>query len=195
MNLCSIAGCERPVRYYGLCFRHLKTNRPSVPAKSEITAELLKQMVRYDPYSGIFTWRVPRKSQKAGDCAGSTTGRYIRISLFDRPYSAHRLAFLYMTDAWPNGPVDHINGDKRDNRWCNLRQADATINAQNVRKPSKRNGLGLLGVSPPQRGRTQFKATIQVDGKSVHLGYYKTAEEAHEAYLKAKRSLHAGATI
>jgi hypothetical protein len=192
---CCVEGCERPARYYDLCFKHLKTHRPNVPARAEVTAELLRQMVRYDPDTGIFTWAVPRKAMKAGDRAGSEVGRYVRISLFDRPHSAHRLAFLYMTGAWPDRAVDHINGDKHDNRWCNLRHADATINAQNVRKPSKRSRLGLLGVSPPQRGRTQFKASIQVDGKSVHLGYHDTAEEAHEAYLKAKRSLHAGATI
>ena len=93
---------------------------------------------------------------------------------------AHRLAFLYMTGAFPPAEVDHINGDKVDNRWCNLRPATRSQNSAN--RPTK-NRLGMKGVKARKNGR--FEADIRVKGRKVYLGTFDTIAEAAAAYEKA----------
>ncbi len=100
-----------------------------------------------------------------------------------------------MTGYLPSAQIDHKNRIRDDNRWENLRDVSQPINQQNKIDATKRSSTGLLGVSPPQGNRRQFKATIQLDGRSIHLGYYKTAEEAHKAYMAAKKALHFGAVL
>jgi len=160
-----------------------------------LTQEQIKEFLSYDPLTGIFKWAVNRRRIKHGTIAGSVNSRgYVRISLFDKSYFAHRLAWLYMTGEWAS-MIDHKNGNKSDNKWSNLRLANPAINAQNVRAATSRSRIGVLGVSPPARGKTRFKAAIQISGKSVHLGYHDTADKAHAAYVAAKRQLHEGATL
>jgi hypothetical protein len=153
----------------------------------------LKELLHYDPETGVFTWRVSRSNVKAGTEAGfvhSNGYRYIKFQRKD--LLGHRLAFLYMTGAWPEHHIDHINGHPSDNRWCNLRPVDRSANMQNQRKAQSHNRSGFLGV---YRNGSRWRAKIDLDGKRKHLGYYDTPEEAHEAYLKAKRELHDGCTI
>lgn len=157
-----------------------------------LTQELLKHLVHYDPETGIFTWlrRANAKrwnSRYEGKVAGfdwklgNVTYRSIRI--FDYPFLGHRLAFLYMTGAWPAHDVDHKDRDGTNNRWANLRPATKTQNAANT-GPKKNNRTGLKGVSLCRRtGR--FRATISVNRKQKTLGYFDTAAEAHEAYRAA----------
>lgn len=116
----------------------------------------------------------------------------MRITLKGKDYLSHRLAWFYMTGAWPEQEIDHINGVRDDNRFANLREADRQINCQNVRKPYKNNRTGLLGVKP---SLGKFVARIYVDGKERHLGTFKTPGLAHAAYVAAKRELHKGGTI
>ena len=110
---------------------------------------------------------------------------------------AHRLAWLFATGEWPKETIDHINGDRGDNRIANLRDVPRRINCENQRKARSVNRVGLLGVSRATGNRPgkPYTAFIGVRGKSVGLGYFPTAELAHEAYLAAKRRLHEGCSI
>ena len=160
------------------------------------TAAELAAVLAYDPETGRFTWlRPPARARhvKAGaeaGCLASDGYRQIRISR--RGYMAHRLAFLLMTGAWPAGQVDHINGDRADNRWSNLRDVSASVNTQNQRRAQRGNRAGLLGVSL-EGGR--YRARVRLNGTNQHMGLFDTPEEAHAAYLEAKRRLHAGCTV
>ncbi len=88
--------------------------------------------------------------------------------------------------------IDHINGDKVDNRLENLRLVSHGENLQNIRKPMRNNTSGFLGVC---RSGGKFMATISVNGKSLNLGSFDKPEAAHAAYVAAKRRLHACCTI
>jgi hypothetical protein len=165
-------------------------------AKTDLTAERLRQLVHYDTATGAFT-RAIRSGQKVrvGDSAGHNTCRgYLAFSVDSHPFLAHRLAWLYVHGEWPAGQIDHINGVKTDNRLANLRVVTPMMNMQNWRKPPKRNKSGLLGVSSDKHGK-KWRAQISANGKRVNLGVFDTPEEAHQAYLMAKRELHAGCTL
>ena len=92
----------------------------------------------------------------------------------------------------PAYTIDHINCDKSDNRIANLRDITLTENLQNKTKPNISNKTGLLGV---YKAGNKYKALIGINYKNKHLGTYVTKEEAHDAYLVAKRNLHSGCTI
>lgn len=158
----------------------------------------LTELLHYCPESGQFTWiKAAARKIKPGDAAGSK-GRcgYLRIRLQGAAQQAHRLAWLYMTGSMPpDGMViDHINGDRLDNRWANLRLVSHPVNMQNQRSARKGTASGLLGVRRQSRG-PGWVAAIKVDGKLTHLGSFGTPELAHAAYLEAKRRLHVGCTI
>lgn len=165
----------------------------------KLTQERLKKLLRYDPETGIFTrahidTTCPNLSARwLGKSAGGVSHNgYVMVHVAGVRTQAHRLAWLYMTGLWPALDIDHINGVRTDNRWANLREVTRQANLQNQRKASKNNVCGLLGVSP-KRGK--FQARIMVDRKQRRLGVFDTPEEAHAAYLAAKRRLHAGAVL
>lgn len=161
--------------------------------KHLVTLERLKELLAYDPATGIFTWKIRRRNQiRPGTIAGKSVNDegYHKIFIDAKSYSAHRLAWFYMTGLWPNF-VDHINGIKTDNRFANLRDVSNSENQQNQRKAHKHNLSGFLGVS--SKGIGQFSANIRLNGKQHYLGTYPTAEAAHAAYLNAKRELHQSA--
>jgi hypothetical protein len=160
-----------------------------------LTAEQLQTMLNYDVVTGEFIWKIqPSRAVKIGDIAGCTEKRigYITIGITKRIYKAHRLAWLYVHGEWPRGLIDHINGNKADNRIANLRDVFADGNSQNVRKPNRRNKSGFMGVIWYQN---KWRASMSVNGKSKWLGDYSTPEEAHQVYLAAKRKYHAACTI
>ena len=156
-----------------------------------ITQERLKELLHYDPDTGVFTWARSRPGCRAGAVVGTiNAGGYLQIGVAGKLNCGHRLSFLYMTGEIPE-VVDHINGVRTDNRWANLRAADYTLNGENRRnRPSGSNPL--LGAYPNGK---RYCAKITVKGKVTCLGTYDTAEEAHQVYLNAKRELHAGCTI
>ena len=160
----------------------------------KITQRQLEKILRYSPETGVFVWVMkPNRRIRIGGIAGwLEENGYVRIEICKCRYYAHRLAWLYMTGEWPKEQIDHINGVRSDNRWANLREATRFINAQNQRNPRADNVTGFLGVLP---WRNSFQARIGLRGKSHYLGTYHTAEQAHEAYLQAKRRLHEGCTI
>lgn len=160
-----------------------------------MTAQRLSELLRYEPSDGRFTW-IARRGQRVrpGDIAGHVgKSGYVEIGIDGRAYYGHRLAILAMTGEWPQGHVDHINGNRSDNRWTNLRDADRSVNMQNRRSPTAGNRAGFLGVHAHLSGK--FAARIKVGEKNVYLGLFATAEAAHQAYVEAKRRLHAGGTL
>lgn len=160
---------------------------------AELTQARLRELLHYDADTGLFTWRVRTAHRvQVGNVAGSPHGKHWGIRVGGRMYLAHRLAWLYVTGAFPAEFIDHINTVGTDNRFVNLREATRKLNAENIRRANSNCKLGLLGVS--KNGR-RFAARITVGGRQHHLGQFDTPEEAHTAYVKAKRGLHEGCTI
>lgn len=160
---------------------------------SDLTAKVLRALLHYDPVTGAFTWAAGVGNRRAGQAAGTPDGLgYLRVMIDKRNYRLHRLALLYVHGEWPPQQVDHINGNRSDNRFANLRAATPALNSENQRRAKSDSLLGLLGVS---RCRKLYFARIKVAGKGFHLGSYATAEAAHAAYIDAKRVLHEGGTL
>ncbi len=159
-----------------------------------LTNDRVSEFLTYDPIGGEFRWRVSRrKGRPSGDIAGSTDSHgYRQVCIDGRKYLAHRIAWLVVYGEWPTHEIDHINGDKTDNRIANLRRATRHLNTQNIRAARRDSQNGLAGVM--QRGR-RFGARITANGAVHFLGMYDTPEQAHAAYLSAKRRLHMGCTI
>ena len=155
-----------------------------------LSQKRLKELLEYNPESGHFVRIVGRSgpNSRKGDIAGCDNGSgYIRIYVDGAPYKAHRLAWFYMTGEWVPY-VDHKNGIKSDNRWCNLRSASKAQNNSN-QQIYKNNTSGLKGVSF-YRPNGKWKAQIQKDGVKIGLGYFLTKEEAKAAYDQAALRLH-----
>lgn len=166
-------------------------------ATAILTAARLRELFSYNPEDGLFT-RIKSicPAGKVGvtvNYLDKSTG-YIKVTVDGKQYYAHRLAWLYSFGEWPAQMVDHIDMDRTNNRLVNLRAANKALNMQNQKKPLRSNRSGFLGVSPGKRPGL-WRATIVVDNRQHHLGAYDTPEEAHEAYIAAKRRLHPGCTI
>jgi len=136
-----------------------------------LSQERLKKLLHYCPDTGVFTCLVYRNGIKANREAGGISDRgYRRIKIDGKKHYAQRLAFLYMTGELPRNQVDHINGVRNDNRWCNIRLATAIENAQNRKKRSD-NTSGVVGVAW-YKPLEKWVASICVDGLPVRLGYF-----------------------
>jgi hypothetical protein len=162
-------------------------------ATDDITPERLREWLNYDPKTGIFTWRI-RKSYRiqVGQAAGHIAeDGYVTIRVNGRSLKAHRIAWLFVTGEWPREEVGHKNWVLSDNRFENLEPRTRAEVMQSQRSAHKENATELLGVSQFGKG---FRSQIKVDGNTIYLGYFRTAEEAHSAYINAKRKLHAGCT-
>ena len=169
--------------------------RNLIVATRNITAERLWALLNYDDKTGIFTWRESRgRTAKINAQAGSVSDGYIKIMIDGKTYPASNLAFLYMTGVWPANEVDHRDTNRSNNSWENLRDIPHRTNTENQRKARTTNLTGFLGVSAHHRSN-RFRARIRVDGKLKQLGWFDTPEEAHQAYVTAKRMLHDGNTL
>lgn len=154
-----------------------------------LTQERLKEVLYYSPDTGMFHWVTSRGRQAAGSVAGSIKGNgYIMISVDRKLYYAHRLAFLWMTGAWPAQLVDHADGVPTNNRWDNIREATHAQNIQHRCRQSN-NKSGLKGVDFHEQ-RKKWRATIRVNGKQIYLGHYDTKEEAALAHDAGAREHH-----
>lgn len=150
---------------------------------AHITQERLRYLLHYDTETGIFTWLHPTSNRvTVGRQAGNLDALgYIQMSIDGKDYRGHRLAWLYMTGCVPEAEVDHINRIRSDNRWANLRSATREENARN-RVAYRNNKLGIKGVA---RKGSRYSARIWMDGASRLIGWYDTAEQAHEAFRVA----------
>lgn len=158
---------------------------------NSLTAEEARRHLSYDPETGEFRWLIGGKGRPGvgaiAGCRSDALG-YWSIGLHRRRYWAHRLAWLMTHGQWPEHQIDHINGDRADNRLANLREATHAENQQNRHK-SRPNKYGLRGVDfSPQLGR--YRARVVFRGVKHNLGYFDTVEEAHTAYLEAARRIN-----
>lgn len=153
--------------------------------KHQISAERLRKIYHYDPETGHWTHLIPRQCVKAGTRAGSERHKvgYTSLSADGRGYLAHRLAWLWVTGDWPAEQIDHVNGNRGDNRWCNLRLATNGLNKANSCLP-RNNTAGFKGIHRTHRGKP-WRARITVNGERISLGSFDTKEEAAMAYAVA----------
>jgi len=155
-----------------------------------LTVDYLKEIIHYNPETGIFTWILARPKIRAGQIAGYKTHKNrIEIEIHGKAYQASRLAVFYMTGEWPRHQVDHINCIRHDNRWCNLREATQSQNQAN-RPARKGKKIPFKGVTIKKHLPKPFVAQICKNGQHKHLGCYSTPEEAHKAYIDAANDLH-----
>ena len=164
-------------------------------AKSYLSAERLRELLHYDPATGVFTRRKwAGGTSRAGSIAGTANAfGHILIRIDGHAYLAHRLAWLYVYGKWPDTgmTIDHKFG--KSNAIDNLREVTQGVNSQNKQRPQTNNKIGFLGVNKIKCG---YRARIKPpNGKGIHIGVFKTAEEAHAAYVIAKRQLHEGGLL
>lgn len=160
----------------------------TIPLGNSLTTENLREILTYNPETGQFVWRLS-VSRFIGKTAGyKQRSGYIVININYTLFYAHRLAWLYMTSEWPPELIDHINGDKSDNRWSNLRLANKSQNAANTKLLST-NKSGKRGVSWDKINE-KWVAQIRSDGKIRKIGRFLTIEEAAKAYEDEFKKLH-----
>jgi len=171
----------------------------------ELTQDRLKELLQYNPDTGVFTWKrrdvkwftdghframtnckkwnTKNAGEKAGFCC-STWG-YILISVLKKKYRAHHLVFLYQNGNLPKGQVDHINHDRSDNRWVNLREVTHRENSLNQTCRAT-NKSGFTGVSFNKK-REKWYSSIMVSGKTINLGQFTSKDDAILARQNANK--------
>lgn len=156
-----------------------------------IVIEEFCKIVRYDHDNGNFFWKVNRYG-RGGSRAGMVAGfinengyRCFRIK--GKKFYAHRLAWLFIHKQWPHGIIDHINGNRSDNRICNLREVTTSQNIANTNATCAKSSLRGAHWSS-EKGK--WFSRIMFNGKTKYLGYFNSKEEAHNAYIIARRNLH-----
>jgi hypothetical protein len=156
--------------------------------------DYLRTLLRYDEEAGKFYWTeraygAPSKPgrRRVGVAGYTRKDGYVQITVKPKIYQASRLAWAFVYGAWPEHEIDHINRIRNDNRICNLREVEPYQNKQN--KVLRSNKTGLPGVSLHKKNG-KFHARIRLRCKTISLGYYRTPEEASEAYLEARKEMH-----
>jgi len=146
----------------------------------ELTQEKLKEFLSYNELTGFFTWlKSPARNVKSGSIAGTyNKNEYSRIRIFKKVYRVHRLIFLYMTGKLPEKGkcVDHINRNKNDNRWSNLRITNYSTNNHNSKTPTN-NTSGFKGVQLCAKSNRWY-SSINIKGEKIRLGIFDNFDEA-----------------
>lgn len=150
-----------------------------------ITKEIVDSILTYNPETGDFVSNVNSNKWKIGQTVGSLRkDGYLSVMINGKNYMLHRLAFLIMEGEMPEKLVDHINRNRVDNRWCNLRKADYELNCRNAGL-AKNNKSGHKGISFHKKSK-KWQVFISQDGKPVYLGLFASIQEAVEARNKAE---------
>lgn len=156
----------------------LLTDRGTHLARGDCMNELqwFHEHFEYSPETGSLKWKVRLGRAKQWSEVGSKNASgYINLVINGRQFYAHRVIFAMMTGRWPK-EIDHVDGDKSNNRWCNLRECTRSQNNWN-RDTYAQNTSGVVGVSP----RTKYgdwQVAIRVSNSRIFLGYFKSFEEA-----------------
>lgn len=164
-------------------------SRRGTDAKKDLTAARVRELFDYDPISGQLIWKVATSSRNpVGSVSGTLTVRGYRfISIDWNRYLAHRIVWLWNNGTMPSGDIDHINGDKSDNRLENLRVANRSQNMSNTGL-RRDNSSGYKGVTWHAQSR-KWRALIHVNKKQTHLGLFDTPEKAYAAYCAAAKEV------
>jgi len=158
-----------------------------------LTQDDLKKIVNYNYETGVFTRISNGNILKTR--IGSKGKFYLGTEIKGKQYKLHRLAWLYHYGRHPINLIDHIDGDTFNNAINNLREVTNSENIQNQKKAMVTNkSSGLLGVYY-RKDRNSFRAMITINGKRKTIGYFKSANDAYEAYLIEKRLTHPACTI
>jgi len=174
--------------------------------RNDISADYVRQLLDYERETGVLTWkaRTPDMFEKlyhnpekqchswnnkyAGMKAGCISHGRVLVSIYNKKYFAHRIAWLIAYGIWPEHEIDHVSGDSKDNCLLNLREATSGENHQNLSR-ARNNISGFSGVRYI-KDRTKWIAFITVGKKRRHLGTFGTFEDAVSARLKAKKEMH-----
>lgn len=155
-----------------------------------LTQARLKELLSYNPDTGVFTYAAPRRRIVVGAVAGGVAFDGYRVLQLDgKKYRCARLAVLYMTGAWPVGEVDHIDCDKLNDRWANLRDVPHQDNAQNKQRRNAKSSTGVRGVYKNGSG---YMAQARINGAQVYLGTYRTIDEAKAVADSARKANYSG---
>jgi len=169
--------------------------------REELTQEHLKELLLYNQETGIFTWKYRSidmfknaryykmwNDRYANTIAGNKAKSYNVIALHNKQYLSRRLAWLYVYGEFPKEKLDNIDGDLWNDSIKNLRTA--TLSDTQNKQKQKINNTYMMGVSRDKRvEKMPFKAEIMVKNKRIYLGLFKTEQEAHNAYVEAKRQI------
>jgi len=156
--------------------------------KSTVTQKRLKELLRYDPKTGDFFWKIKKAWHiKIGDKAGhrEKTDGYNFTKIDGRSYKLSRLAWLYMEGYFPENMVDHENRIKYDDSWDNLRHKTRQCNNRNCGM-FKNNTSGVKGVCW-DKCKKKWMPKIKINQKTIFLGYYKSFDNAVCARLAAEQ--------
>lgn len=179
-----------PLSYWPVSADATEGNAEALPGKSDSGGEnvgqaliaLVRRLLTYDPATGVLAWKVSRKKCRMGAPAGSLTHEgYVRVDLTGRTLQGHRIAWMLMTGEMPPARIDHINGDRADNRWANLRAATATQNATNSEKIAQASGVW--------RRYGKIYSRLRHDGRVHSAGPFATEAEATAWYRATSERL------
>lgn len=165
-----------------------------------VLARYLRNCVGYDPDTGVFTGKERPSHHFSHDrhCSAWNSKRagkpfeslcrygYVRVSIDGTSYAAHRLAWLLTHGRFPAQQLDHINGDKTDNRIANLREVSHAQNQMN-KGVYQKNKTGVKGV---RFSKGKYEAQIGHGGEMKYLGRFDTVEEASECYQRAAKEIY-----
>jgi HNH endonuclease len=162
--------------------------------EDHLTADRLRELLHYDPATGIFTWRIANGGLSSpGKVAGCATARYPCVQIDGKQYSLHRIAWLHSYGEWPQHHIDHINRDKRDNRLCNLRDVTQSVNQQNRRTHARSGHQNVYIKYRPKRSGgyyTYYEVAINVRGKTVFCNSFCSLDKAIEVAEKARQKYY-----
>lgn len=159
--------------------------------KTTLDHETLLSLVEYSKDTGVFVLKDSARKTRRKGVFGTSHDGYSRARILGNDYYMHRLAWFYVTGAWPVFVIDHIDGNRSNNKFSNLREATVLQNNQNTRSARKDSKTGVMGVTYIEgRGECCWRARIRKNGKRICIGHYASLEKAHEEYQKAKREMH-----
>jgi hypothetical protein len=159
--------------------------------EQRLTASRLRELFDFDPLTGLFARKIAL-TNKVKSTIGlwvpgwMTQYGYCALRLEGGAFLAHRLAWLHVHGEWPSGQIDHINGARTDNRIENLRVVTNAVNQTNLSPASSTSHSKVRGAHWNSRLR-KFQSQVEVAGKRLYLGLFDTAEQAHQAYVEARR--------
>ena len=158
--------------------------RAEIKAQS-LTAERARELLHYDKKTGAFKWKKSSPGRVAGKSVGTISHGYRQIELDYKFFRAGRLAWLIVTGSWPECLIDHINGNRSDDRWTNLRAASYQENARN-KTLCRRNKSGKVGVHKVKRNGL-WGAEIGLNGRNIKLGHFRSKSDAIAVRLEAEK--------